>query len=372
MAEITSKGSVWNNLKGHALTAISYLIPVVVGGGFMLAIGSIAGGTALENNSFIGMPNFWDALYTMGALVLGLLPVVISTGISFSIADKPGIAPGFLIGLIAINMNCGFLGGFLGGYLTGYIALLLAKKLPVPSWAEGLKPMLLIPLISGVVCGALFVYVVGLPISWLVSVIDSFVRGLDMTQALLFGAIIGILSGIDYGGPINKVVFAFLLSLQSQGINEPMAVLMLASIVTPFGFSFAYFLQKPFKKNIYTHADVDTLKTAFPMGVCMITEGTYPIIFQDLIKSMISTALGASVGGALSMIWDCGSPVPHGGLFAIPAMHNGLLWLLALIIGSAITGIVFFILRAPRDVNDVVELTEADEAEVDFSEMKIS
>lgn len=372
MAEITSKGSTWNMLKGHALTAISYLIPVVVGGGFMLAIGSIAGGTALENNSFVGMPNFFDALYTMGALVLGLLPVVIATGISFSIADKPGIAPGVLIGLIATNMNCGFLGGFLGGYLTGYVALFLAKHMPVPVWAEGLKPMLLIPLIAGIVCGALFVYVVGLPISWLVSAIDTFVRGLDMTQALMFGAIIGVLSGIDYGGPINKVVFAFLLSLQAEGINDPMAVLMLASIVTPFGFTFAYFLQKPFKKNIYTHEDVDTLKTAFPMGVCMITEGTYPIIFQDLLKSMFCTAVGAGVGGALSMMWDCGSPVPHGGLFAIPAMTNGLMWLLALIIGSVITGALFFILRAPRSVDDVHELNAEDEADVDFADMRIS
>ena len=372
MAEVTSKGSAWTTIKSHALTGISYLIPVVVGGGFLMAIGSICGGSALENNSFLGMPAIPDALYTMGSLILGLLPVVICAAISFSIADKPGIAPGVLVGLISINMNCGFLGGFIGGYLAGYVAKFLRDKMPVPKWAEGLKPMLLIPLISGLICGLIMVFVVGVPIAALVSLIDSFVRGLDMTQAALFGLIVGILAGVDYGGPINKVVFAFLLTLQAEGINEPMAVNFLASIVTPFGFTFAYFLQKPFRKNIYTHDDVDTLKTAFPMGVCMITEGTYPIIFSDLAKSMLSTAIGGGIGGALSMIWGCGVPVAHGGLFSMPTMTNPLGWFAALMIGSMITGTIFFILRKPRDVNDSSVLTEADEADIDLADLKIS
>lgn len=142
MSENKQKGSLFNNLKQHALTAISYLIPIVVSGGFLLAIGSLTGGSDIENiqNSY----NYFDVMYTMGGLILGMLPVVIATGISFSIADKPGIAPGFVVGLISINMDAGFIGGFIGGYVAGYLTSLLKRYIKVPQWAEGLKPMLIL------------------------------------------------------------------------------------------------------------------------------------------------------------------------------------------------------------------------------------
>lgn len=280
MTDTKQSGKLFTNLKQHALTAISYLIPIVVSGGFLLAIGSLLGGATI--NDIKESYNFFDVMYTMGGLVLGMLPVVIATGISFSISDKPGIAPGFLVGLISINMNAGFIGGFIGGYIAGYLTRFLKEKIKVPLWAEGLKPMLIIPFISSVVVGFIMYFVLGFPISALTDTLNNFLLGLDTSQKLMFGLIVGVLSAIDYGGPINKVVFAFLLSLQSEGINEPMAVLMLASMVTPFGMSIAFFLQKIFKKNIYNRMEVETLKTAFPMGVCMITEGCYPIIFNDL------------------------------------------------------------------------------------------
>lgn len=248
MADVKSKGSTLNTLKQHALTAISYLIPIVVGGGFLLAIGSLMGGATIEN--FNSDWSFADTLYTMGSQILGMLPVVIGTGIAFSIADKPGIAAGFLVGLISIKMNAGFIGGFAGGYIAGYIALFLKNKMHVPQWAEGLKPMLLIPLISCFLVGMIMFYVLGTPISIFTEALNNFIKGLDMSQTLLFGLIIGVLSGVDYGGPINKVVYAFLLSLQSEGINEPMAVLMLASMVTPFGLTMMYPMQKIFRKNV--------------------------------------------------------------------------------------------------------------------------
>lgn len=363
-------GKTFTVLKQHALTAISYLIPVVVGAGFMLAIGNLLGGKTIED--FSAGFSLVDTLTTMGGLVLGMLPVVIATGISFSIADKPGIAPGFLVGLISINIGAGFIGGFIGGYIAGYISKLLRDKMKVPGWAEGLKPMLIIPLIASIAVGLVMYYIVGTPVRIGTEVLNNFLYNLDTNQKLWFGVIVGILSGIDYGGPINKVVFAFLLSLQTDGINEPMAVLMLASMVTPFGMSIAFFFQKLFRKNIYTKDEVETLKTAFPMGVCMITEGCFPIIFNDLWKCMLSTAIGGAVGGALSMIWNAGSPVPHGGLFAMVTMTNPIHWFIALIIGSLATAIVLFILKRPVDADSKVEIKEEDEKEVDLSSLRIS
>lgn len=370
MADVKSKGSTLNTLKQHALTAISYLIPIVVGGGFLLAIGSLMGGATIEN--FNSDWSFADTLYTMGSQILGMLPVVIGTGIAFSIADKPGIAAGFLVGLISIKMNAGFIGGFAGGYIAGYIALFLKNKMHVPQWAEGLKPMLLIPLISCFLVGMIMFYVLGTPISIFTEALNNFIKGLDMSQTLLFGLIIGVLSGIDYGGPINKVVYAFLLSLQSEGINEPMAVLMLASMVTPFGLTMMYPMQKIFRKNVFNKTEVDTLKTAFPMGVCMITEGCYPIIFNHLLPCVIATGVGAGVGGALSMLWACASPVPHGGLFAMVTMTNPFGWLAALLIGSLVFAIVLFVILKPVDPEAEIVLDESKEADIDLSDIKIS
>ncbi|MBO0454220.1 PTS fructose transporter subunit IIC [Candidatus Enterococcus murrayae] len=370
MAEVKSSGKLFTNLKQHALTAISYLIPIVVSGGFMLAIGSLLGGGTIE--SIKDSYNFWDVMYTMGGLVLGMLPVVIGTGISFSIADKPGIAPGFLVGLISINMNAGFIGGFIGGYIAGYLTKFLRDHIKVPGWAEGLKPMLILPFLSSIVIGLVMYFVLGIPIAAMTDALNNFLRGLDTNQKLMFGLIVGVLSAVDYGGPINKVVFAFLLSLQSDGINEPMAVLMLASMVTPFGMSMAYFFQKLFRKNIYNKMEVETLKTAFPMGVCMITEGCYPIIFNDLWRCIVSTGVGAGVGGALSMIWGAGSPVPHGGLFAMVTMTNPLAWFAALMIGSLVDAILLMILKKPVAYDEVKDDGIETEKDIDLSEMKIS
>lgn len=362
--------STWNTLKSYALTGISFLIPVVVAGGFLMAIGSICGGTSLE--SMIGATDFPSILYTVGGFILGQLPVVIATGIAFAIAEKPGIAAGFLAGLISEHIGAGFLGGFIGGYIAGYLARFLRDKMKVPAWAEGLKPVLLIPFISCFVMTIIMVYVLGYPISLFMQAVDAFVRGLDMNQRALFGAVIGVFSGVDYGGPINKVVYAFMLTLQAEGINQPMAILFLASMVTPFGFTFSIFIQKLLRKNIYTHDDIDALKTAFPMGICMITEGTFPVIFTALPKAMISTGIGAAVGGALSMVWDCGVSVPHGGLFALPAMTNPLWWLVALIIGSLITGTIWVLLCKPIDKDAHREASDDDEADINLSELKVS
>ncbi|MGI6512586.1 MAG: PTS fructose transporter subunit IIC [Catenisphaera adipataccumulans] len=370
MAEVKQKGNTLNNLKQHALTAISYLIPIVVAGGFLLAIGSLMGGALIED--FSTSWGFADTLYTMGSKILGMLPVVIGVGIAFSIADKPGIASGFLVGLISILMNAGFIGGFIGGYIAGYITLYLKNHLHVPSWAEGLKPLLIIPLISCFLVGMIMFYVLGTPISAFTAALENYIRGLDRTQTLMFGLIIGVLSGIDYGGPINKVVYAFLLSLQAEGINEPMAVLMLASMVTPFGLTMMYPMQKIFHKNVFSRTEVETLKTAFPMGVCMITEGCYPIIFNHLLPCIISTGIGAGVGGALSMSWGCASPVPHGGLFAMVTMTNPFGWLAALLIGSLVFAVVLFCILKPVDKDSVIDVDSHEEAEINMNDIKIS
>ena len=341
-------------IKEPALTAISYLIPVVVAGGLLLAVGNIFGGKSVTN--FTGTIGIWDAFSTAGGLILGLLPVVVSTGVSFAIADKPGIAPGFLVGLISNLIKAGFLGGLLGGYVAGWLTVLIVKSIKVPAWAQGLMPTLIIPFLSSILSGAVMFYILGTPIAEGQRILTQYLTQLPSSQKFFYGAIIGILASIDYGGAINKTVFAFVLAMQAEGVNEPITVLILA-----------YFLEKIFHKKIYTQTEVNTLKTAFPMGLCEITEGSLPIVLNDLWRSIVSTACGGAVGGGLSMLWGADSKIPASGLFAVPTMKKPVKFLIALLIGSLVTGIIFFLLKRPV----TKESEQKEEKDVDLGDISI-
>ena len=193
------------NLKGHLLTAISYLIPIVCGAGFLIAIGMGFGGTS-QDILVQGEFSIWDALATMGGAGLGLLPVVISTGISYSIAGKPGIAPGFIIGLTANAIEAGFIGGILGGFLSGYLAISILKYFKVPKWAKGLMPTLIVPFFTSIIGGLIMVYIIGVPIAAFTSMLTSALNNLGSSSLLAFGGVVGILSGVDYGGPIKNCI----------------------------------------------------------------------------------------------------------------------------------------------------------------------
>lgn len=358
-----------NNLKKHAMTAISFLIPIVVASGFLLVIGNFGAGKNITD--FSKSFTIFDAFSTMGIMGLTLLPMIVSTGISYSIADKPGIAPGMISGLVANAVGAGFLGGFIGGYIAGYFTNLLIKKIKVPSWAEGLLPTLIIPLCASAISGLIMFYIIGIPIRSLTQILTTYLKGLDGQSKFIYGMIIGIFASIDYGGAINKVVFAFALGLFYEGIKEPITVLILASMVTPIGMTIAYFISKTVRKNIYLKPEVETLKSAFPMGLCQITEGCLPIVMNDIIKCVIATGIGGAIGGGFCMLFGCNAGIPAGGLFILPTMStakNGY-FILSLLIGSLATTIALIILKKPVDINATVN--EDEEADLDMDTIKI-
>lgn len=206
------------NFKGHLLTAISYMIPIVCGAGFVIAIGMAFGGTS-QDSLVMGKFNFLEALATLGGKALGMLPVIIATGIAFSIAGKPGIAPGFVVGLAANSISAGFIGGIIGGYVAGWIAVAVIKLVKVPSWAKGLMPTLIVPFLASLSSGLIMVYIIGTPVSWFTSWLTNLLQSMSGASNLIFGAVIGTLSIVDFGGPINKTAFAFALTLQAEGLN---------------------------------------------------------------------------------------------------------------------------------------------------------
>lgn len=360
-------------LKKHAMTAISYMLPLVVASGLLIAIGNLTGGSVITK--FDGSYRIPSTLTTLGVWGMGLLAPVISAAIAYSIADRPGIAPGLLSGIISFNIGAGFLGGMFGGFISGWVVAALVKYIRVPKWAEGLKPMMIIPLLASLVMALLMFFIVGQPIVAATNALTDFLNNMQGSAKFLFGSILGGMAAFDFGGPINKVASLFADGMLLQGVQEPEAVKILASMVPPFGVTLSWIFAKLLNRRIYTKAEEDNIKIAFPMGIVMITEGVIPIAAADLIRVVVASSLGAAVGGGLSMSWGIASPVPSGGMFIVPAMNKPLLFCLALLIGSIVTAILLLIMKkkvtddqylaVESDLEDEEDIVSLDDIKID-------
>ncbi|AEB07657.1 PTS system unknown substrate IIC component, Fru family [Coriobacterium glomerans PW2] len=358
-------------LKKHALTAISYMLPLVVASGLLIAIGNLTGGQVVKDVDELTIPS---ALTSLGVLGMGLLPSFIAGYIAYSIADRPGIAPGFLMGQIASFLGAGFLGGMIGGYLVGYICLMIENYVKVPKWAEALMPMMIIPTVSAIVGGLLMYFVLGTPITWLTQALTSFINGLDQNAKVAYGFIIGWLGCLDYGGPISKVPNLICDGLMLEGVYGPEGIKVLAAMVPPFAVAIALLLSKFVGKPIFKKTEQDNIGIAFPMGVCMISEGVIPIAMNDIIRTVFSTSIGCGICGAIAFASGVESMVPSGGVFVIPAMTNPIMAVVALLCGSAVSALLLVLVKKrldPHEINDLEE-PDADEQEVDLSSFSLS
>lgn len=352
-------------LKKHAMTGISYMLPLVVASGLLIAIGNLAGGNPAVITDYKSSYSIWQAAVSLGVFGMGLLPAVISAAIAYSIADRPGIAPGLLMGMIANAMGAGFLGGMLGGYLAGYFVSFLKKKLVVPKWAEGLMPMMIIPLLASIAVGLIMFFVIGGPIALASAGLTDMLNNMQGGSKAVFGAIMGAMAAFDFGGPVNKVASLFADGLLLQKIYGPEAIKICASMIPPFGVTLSWLI----RKKRYTKREADNIKIAFPMGICMITEGVIPIAAVDPLRVIFSSSVGSAVGGMLIMLFNVGSPVPSGGMFIVPAMQNPVGFLIALGVGSVITAVLLVLLK--KDATEEEIDFEEEEEEIDLSDIKI-
>lgn len=359
-------------VKKHLLTSISYMLPLVVAAGLLIAIGNLMGGKQVQSMSQMNFPN---AMTTLGVLGMGLLPSFISGYIAYSIADRPGIAPGFLAGQIASFLGAGFLGGIIGGFISGYIALGIKKYLKVPKWAKGLMPMLIIPTLTAILTALIMFFVLGDPLTKMTQGLNSFIKGLNRNERALYGFIIGWIGCADYGGAISKVPNLICDGLLLDGIKGPEGIKVLAAMVPPMGVTLSFFIAKIFHKRIWTKREVDNIKVAFPMGLCMITEGTIPIAMNDLLRILPCTWIGCGVTGMISYSLGNESPVPSGGVFVIPAMSKPWIALLALVVGSLVCAILLVIIKRPltdAQYNDEETDTDDKEETVDLNGINLS
>lgn len=316
----------------HLLTGVSYMLPVIVAGGLIIAL-SFVFGLKPEPGSF------GDALMQIGAKsAFALIVPVLSGFIAFSIADRPGLAPGLIGGMLASNLGMGFLGGILSGFLAGYIALFVRDKIKLPQSLEGLKPVLVIPLLSTLAVGLLLVYVFGAPVKALVDGLTAFLQGMGQTNAVILGLILGAMMAVDMGGPVNKAAYTFAVGLLASNIYAPMAAVMAAGMTPPLGLALATLLAK----RQFTEEEREAGRVASVLGISFITEGAIPFAAKDPLRVLPACIAGSAVTGALSMLFGCTLRAPHGGIFvlAIPnAVGNGGLYVVAIALGTLVTAL---------------------------------
>lgn len=325
-------------VKRHILTGISYFIPLVVAAGLTMAIGRALAGANLKDLGDTGIA-YW--LFTTGQLGMTLMVPMLCAYIAFSIADRPALAPGFIIGYVAIQIKSGFIGGMIGGLLVGYLVLLIKKYVKLPKSLSGIIPVIVIPFLATAISAIIMFGAIGAPIAWFSKVLTNFLTSLSGGAKFIYGAIVGAMSTFDFGGPVNKVATAYCNAMLAEGIGDAKVCQFLGSMIPPFGITISALLTR--KK--YTKAEIETLKSAFPMGCVMITEGVIPIAARDLVRVVFSCVVGSAVAGGLSMSWGISSPLPNGGFIAFPFFGKPVKALICLAIGSVITGVVLSLIK---------------------------
>lgn len=336
------KGKV-GTIKKHILTAISYMIPLVVAAGLCMALGQVIDSDV--RNSTAGLGYY---LYMVGKYGMNMVVPVITAGVAYSISDKPGIAPGLIVGFVCTEIKAGFIGGIVGGFLVGGLVILVKKYIKLPKSMQGLMPVMVIPVLVSAVASVLMYTIVGIPFVWLQAALTSWITNLQTGSKIVFGAVLGVMACFDFGGPVNKTMSTFVNGLMVDGVCGPESIKFVGSMIPPFGIAIACLLAR----NKFTKSEKESLKAAVPMGICMITEGVIPIAARDLVRVVFSCCCGSAVAGALCMVWGTEQVVPHGGMLTVPLMTHPGLFCLALAIGSVITGVILALIKKPVTVED--------------------
>ncbi|WLG95098.1 PTS fructose-like transporter subunit IIB [Pseudomonas sp. FP198] len=338
----------------HLLTGVSFMLPMVVAGGLMIALSFVFGIEAFKEPGTLAA-----ALMQIGGDTAFKLMVPLLAGyIAYSIADRPGLAPGMIGGMLASTLGAGFIGGIIAGFLAGYAAKAINRYARLPQSLEALKPILIIPLLASLFTGLVMIYIVGKPVAGMLEGLTHFLDSMGTTNALLLGVLLGAMMCVDLGGPINKAAYAFSVGLLASQSYAPMAATMAAGMVPPIGLGIATFIAR----RKFAKTEREAGKAALVLGLCFISEGAIPFAAKDPLRVIPSSVAGGALTGALSMYFGCKLMAPHGGLFVmlIPnAINHALLYLLAIVAGSLLTAVTYALLKRPEAVEMALEPAKA-------------
>lgn len=340
-SSVGGKESVGHQIYKHLMNGVSHMLPFVVGGGILIAIAFLIDGFSVDLNSLpadqranFGTITQAAAMFKgIGGTAFGFMLPILAGFIAMSIADRPGLAVGFVGGSIAANGTSGFLGALVAGFVAGYIVLLLKKVFSkLPESLDGMKPVLLYPLLGIFLVGVIMQFVVEPPIGALNTAINNGLNGLNGASAVVLGVLLGGMMSVDMGGPVNKAAYVFGTASIAAGNYNIMAAVMIGGMVPPIAIALATI----FFKNKFTAEERKAGPTNFIMGLSFITEGAIPFAASDPLHVLPACVVGSAVAGGLSMAFGCTLMAPHGGIFVVPTIGKPLMYLVALVIGSFI------------------------------------
>ncbi|MCX7073170.1 MAG: fructose-specific PTS transporter subunit EIIC [Gammaproteobacteria bacterium] len=332
----------------HLMTGVSFMLPFVVAGGLLIALAFAFGGIYAYDDAHRG--TLAHALFQIGGKAALVLMVPALAGwLAYSIADRPGIAPGMIGGLVAANLGAGFLGGIAAGFIAGYGTDWLNRKIQLPRNLEGLKPVLILPVLGTLITGLSMIYVVGGPVAEALAALTAWLRGMQGSSALLLGLLLGGMMAFDMGGPVNKAAYAFSTGLLASEVYSPMAAAMVGGMTAPLGVALATRLFA----DRFTAEEREAGSAAGVLGLAFVTEGAIPFAARDPLRVIPSLVLGSAVAGAISMVVGAELKVPHGGVFVLPipnaVTHLGG-YVVALVVGTLLTAVALRILKKPAPV----------------------
>jgi len=336
----------FKDVRKHLLSGVSYMMPMVVAGGVILAISLLSAEST--SKGMVPHGEIMQFLNTLGKAGLGMMIPVFAAYIAYSIAGRPGLAPGFLLGFVANNsviissreVKTGFLGALVLGLAVGYFVKWM-KGIKVSTTIRSIMPILIIPIASVLVIGLAYYFLIGIPISYLMNGITTLMGNLQGGSKYLFAAVIGIFGELDFGGPVTKSVSMFTLALINEGNYFPNGLFRITVAVPPIGILISTIIAK----NKYTQEERNDAKAAGILGFFGITEGAIPFAVKDWKTVMPSSIIGCIAGSIIGAIGNVTVPVPHGGLIVLPVVGNKLWFVVAIISGSMVTALMLKLLK---------------------------
>ena len=343
-ADASEEESLGRQIYKHLMNGVSHMLPFVVGGGILIALAFLFDDYSIDPSHFGSNTPLAKFFMDVGGASFGFMLPVLAGFIAMSIADRPGLAVGFVGGALAGAHGTGFLGALLAGFIGGYAVNLLKKGFAgLPAALDGIKPVLLYPFFGILIIGFITLFIITPPVAaintWMVSTLGS----MDPSARVFMGIVVGGMMAIDMGGPINKAAYVTGTGLLASGEYHVMAAVMAGGMVPPLAIALATTLFK----NRFTESQRKAGITNYVMGLSFITEGAIPFAAADPVRVIPSMVVGSALAGALTMVFDCTLRAPHGGIFVVPTIGNPLMYLVSIIIGALVGAVILSMLKKP-------------------------
>lgn len=328
------------------MNGVSNMLPFVVAGGILIALAFLFDDYSIDPSKFGSNTPLAAYLKSIGDTAFSFMLPILAGYIAYSISDRPAMVVGFVGGVIARDGEAGFLGALLAGFIGGYLVRGLKKLFSsLPQSLDGIKPVLLFPLLGTLLMSVIMTFVVMPPVTAINIGIQNFLMSLGDSSKILLGILVAAMMAVDMGGPINKAAYVFGIASLESGQYEIMAAVMAGGMVPPLAIGLA----TTFFKNRFTREQRESGKVNYVMGLSFITEGAIPFAAADPLHVLPACVVGSGVAGALSMIFNVGLRAPHGGIFVVPVVSNPLGYLIAIAIGSIVGMVLLGILKKPID-----------------------